>query len=258
MTGLLLIQLGTPDAPTPEAVKPYLRQFLSDPRVIEVPRWKWRLILNCLILRKRPAESAAKYARIWDPKTGSPLLHYTKRQTELLQATVPRQPRALRHDGRQPAGGADASREMIAVGRGPPHRPADVPAILRDHHRQRHRRPLQGADEGTPRARAPRRAAVLRPPGLPRRGGRRHPRRPGRAPVGAGALRRQLPRHPAELRAEGRPLRHPRRPHHAGARQAHGLAARAAGRRRTSRGSAARSGSSRTPTTCSRTWRSAA
>ena len=74
MTGLLLIQLGTPDAPTPEAVKPYLRQFLSDPRVIEDQGWKWKLILNGVILRKRPRESAAKYARIWDAKTGSPLM----------------------------------------------------------------------------------------------------------------------------------------------------------------------------------------
>lgn len=86
MTGLLLIQLGTPDAPTAAALKPYLRQFLSDPRVIENQGWKWKFILNFIILRKRPAESAAKYARIWDAKTGSPLLHYTIRQTELLKA----------------------------------------------------------------------------------------------------------------------------------------------------------------------------
>src|SRR6478736_6607336 len=92
MTGVLLIQLGTPDAPTPEAVKPYLRQFLSDPRVIEDQGWKWKFILNAVILRKRPAESAAKYARVWDAKTGSPLLHYTKRQTELLQERFPNNP----------------------------------------------------------------------------------------------------------------------------------------------------------------------
>jgi protoporphyrin/coproporphyrin ferrochelatase len=85
MTGLILIQLGTPDEPTAAALKPYLRQFLSDPRVIENQGWRWKFILNFLILRKRPAESAAKYARIWDAKTGSPLLHYTVRQTELLK-----------------------------------------------------------------------------------------------------------------------------------------------------------------------------
>src|SRR5437868_913182 len=89
MTGILLIQLGTPDAPTAAALKPYLRQFLSDPRVIENQGLKWKLVLNAIILRRRPRESAAKYARIWDPVTGSPLLHYTKRQTELLQKQFP-------------------------------------------------------------------------------------------------------------------------------------------------------------------------
>jgi ferrochelatase len=88
-TGILLIQLGTPDAPTSPALKRYLRQFLNDRRVIDVPRWKWWFILNLFILRTRPAKSAAKYARIWDPATGSPLLHYTRRQTELLQLAMP-------------------------------------------------------------------------------------------------------------------------------------------------------------------------
>jgi protoporphyrin/coproporphyrin ferrochelatase len=89
MTGILLIQLGTPDAPTPSALKRYLRQFLGDRRVIEVARLPWWLILNLFILPTRPRQSAAKYARIWDPQTGSPLLHYTKRQAELLQAQFP-------------------------------------------------------------------------------------------------------------------------------------------------------------------------
>ena len=88
--GILLIQLGTPEAPTAEALRPYLRQFLSDPRVIEnAASLKWRLILNLFILRRRPAESAAKYRRIWDAETGSPLLHWTRRQTELLQGLLP-------------------------------------------------------------------------------------------------------------------------------------------------------------------------
>jgi ferrochelatase len=87
--GILLIQLGTPDAPTSEALRPYLRQFLSDPRVIEVPRWKWWFVLNLFILPRRPAASAAKYARIWDDKRGSPLLSWTRRQVELLQAQFP-------------------------------------------------------------------------------------------------------------------------------------------------------------------------
>ena len=60
MLGVLLIQLGTPDAPTPAALRPYLRQFLGDPRVIDVPPWKWWFILHLILLR-RPAQSAAKY-----------------------------------------------------------------------------------------------------------------------------------------------------------------------------------------------------
>jgi ferrochelatase len=89
MTGILLIQLGTPDAPTYRGLFPYLRQFLSDPRVIEVPRVKWLPLLYGVILPLRSGSSAAKYRRIWDPKTGSPLLHYTRRQTELLQEHFP-------------------------------------------------------------------------------------------------------------------------------------------------------------------------
>ncbi len=87
--GVLLIQLGSPDAPTPQALRSYLRQFLSDPRIIEVPRWPWWFILNLFILPRRPAQSAAKYQRIWSPTTGAPLLHWTRRQAELLQRFFP-------------------------------------------------------------------------------------------------------------------------------------------------------------------------
>src|SRR5579864_7157123 len=88
-TAALLVQLGTPDAPTPAALRTYLRQFLGDPRVIEAPRWLWWFVLNFAILPRRPSQSAAKYARIWDPQTGSPLLHYTRRQAEELQKALP-------------------------------------------------------------------------------------------------------------------------------------------------------------------------
>jgi protoporphyrin/coproporphyrin ferrochelatase len=115
MTGILLIQLGTPDAPTTPALKRYLREFLSDPRVIDVPRWKWWFILNLFILRTRPQQSAAKYARIWDPVTGSPLLHYTRRQAELLQQAVPDVPvRFGMQVGNPPV--ADAVKELAALG----------------------------------------------------------------------------------------------------------------------------------------------
>src|SRR6266542_3071231 len=86
---VLLVQLGTPDAPTPSALRRYLRQFLGDRRVIEVPPWKWWFVLNFFILPTRPAQSAAKYRRIWDARTGSPLLHLTRLQTEALQRALP-------------------------------------------------------------------------------------------------------------------------------------------------------------------------
>ena len=70
--GVLLINLGTPDAPTAKALRPYLKQFLSNPRIIEIPRWIWWLILNGIILNTRPRKSAEKYAQIWMPE-GSPL-----------------------------------------------------------------------------------------------------------------------------------------------------------------------------------------
>jgi ferrochelatase len=88
-TGVLLIQLGTPDDTNVPALRRYLRQFLGDPRVIEAPRLLWWFILNLVILPRRPRQSAAKYRRIWDPKTGSPLLHWTRRQTEALQRHFP-------------------------------------------------------------------------------------------------------------------------------------------------------------------------
>jgi len=83
-TGILLINLGTPDAPTAQAVRPYLKEFLGDPRVVEIPRLIWWLILNGIILNVRPKKSAAKYASIW-LKEGSPLRVYTEKQAVLLQ-----------------------------------------------------------------------------------------------------------------------------------------------------------------------------
>ncbi len=69
---VLLVNLGTPEAPTAAAVRPYLAEFLGDPRVIEYPRWLWLAILHGVILRIRPARSAHAYSRIWTPE-GSPL-----------------------------------------------------------------------------------------------------------------------------------------------------------------------------------------
>jgi ferrochelatase len=82
--GVLLANLGTPDAPTPAAVRRYLAEFLSDPRVVEIPPLLWKPILHGIILRVRPAKSAAKYASIWGDD-GSPLLTWSERQARLLQ-----------------------------------------------------------------------------------------------------------------------------------------------------------------------------
>ena len=86
-TAVLLVNLGTPDAPTPAALRRYLAEFLWDPRVVEIPRALWWLILNGVILRTRPAKSAAKYASIWTD-AGSPLLHWSARQADCLQAAL--------------------------------------------------------------------------------------------------------------------------------------------------------------------------
>ena len=86
-TAVLLVNLGTPDAPTPAALRRYLAEFLWDPRVVEIPRPLWWLILHGVILRTRPARSAAKYASIWTPQ-GSPLLHWSQRQAALLQEAL--------------------------------------------------------------------------------------------------------------------------------------------------------------------------
>ncbi|MFN6997981.1 MAG: ferrochelatase [Aquincola tertiaricarbonis] len=83
-TAVLLVNLGTPDAPTAPALRTYLAEFLSDPRVVEIPRAAWLPILHGVILRVRPAKSAAKYASIWT-KEGSPLAVWTQRQTTLLR-----------------------------------------------------------------------------------------------------------------------------------------------------------------------------
>jgi protoporphyrin/coproporphyrin ferrochelatase len=83
-TAILLVNLGTPEAPTAVALRPYLKQFLWDPRVVEIPRPVWWLILNLFVLTLRPGKSAAKYAKIWMAE-GSPLKVHTERQAKLLK-----------------------------------------------------------------------------------------------------------------------------------------------------------------------------
>ncbi len=94
--GVLLVNLGTPAAPTRSALRSYLREFLSDPRVVELPRWLWRLILHGVILNVRPAVSARAYRKIWT-SAGSPLLDISQRQAQVLQrALAERYPGPLR------------------------------------------------------------------------------------------------------------------------------------------------------------------
>ncbi|MDO9313210.1 MAG: ferrochelatase [Burkholderiaceae bacterium] len=83
-TAVLLCNLGTPDAPTAQALRRYLKEFLSDPRVVEIPRLLWWFILNGVILQVRPKQSAAKYASIWTDQ-GSPLKVWTEKQAAMLQ-----------------------------------------------------------------------------------------------------------------------------------------------------------------------------
>jgi ferrochelatase len=83
-TAIIYCNLGTPQAPTAPALRRYLAEFLSDPRVVEIPRFLWLLILHGIILRLRPAKSAHKYASIWTPE-GSPLKVWTDKQSRRLQ-----------------------------------------------------------------------------------------------------------------------------------------------------------------------------
>jgi ferrochelatase len=87
---VLIAQLGTPDAPTPGKLRKYLRQFLSDRRVIEVNRVLWWVLLNCVILVTRPFRSARLYKRIWG-KDGSPLLTITQKQTNGVRELIQKQ-----------------------------------------------------------------------------------------------------------------------------------------------------------------------
>lgn len=84
--GVLLTNLGTPDAPTPKALRKYLAEFLSDPRVIEKPRWLWKIILHGIILNIRPRRAAHAYQSVWTDE-GSPLMNFSLKQEAALQRT---------------------------------------------------------------------------------------------------------------------------------------------------------------------------
>ena len=86
-TGILITNLGTPEQPDTASVRRYLNEFLSDPRVVEIPRLVWLVILHGIILRTRPAKSALLYKSIWT-EAGSPLMAIGKRQRDLLEQAL--------------------------------------------------------------------------------------------------------------------------------------------------------------------------
>lgn len=87
-TGVMLVNLGSPESPEPAAVRRFLREFLSDPRVVEIPKIVWFFILNGIVLLVRPKKSSAAYKKIWSPEYGSPLIHFSKQQAEELKLQV--------------------------------------------------------------------------------------------------------------------------------------------------------------------------
>jgi len=93
--GVLLVNLGTPDQPTPAAIRRYLAEFLSDPRVIEIPQWIWQIILRGFILLRRPKALAPRYREIW-LEQGSPLLVWSEAQADQLRASLAREGRDVR------------------------------------------------------------------------------------------------------------------------------------------------------------------
>ena len=145
--GVLLVNLGTPEAPTAAAVRPYLAEFLGDPRVIEYPRLLWLAILHGVILRVRPKRSAHAYARIWTEQ-GSPL----RVGSEALAAA---------HDeaaGREEAGAADAVHELhdgevleVLLGQEPDGDVEDVELVLLAKVQQQIERPLELRELHRPR-----------------------------------------------------------------------------------------------------------
>lgn len=116
--GVLLTNLGSPEAPTPNAVRRYLAEFLSDPRVVDLPRLLWWPILHGIILRTRPAKSAALYRAVWTEE-GAPLLTITRRQAGKLTAALSKSTGqsvpvvvAMRYGTPSLAEGLDALREQ--------------------------------------------------------------------------------------------------------------------------------------------------
>lgn len=114
VTGILLCNLGTPEAPTPAAVRRYLAEFLGDPRVVEIPRALWLPLLHGVILPLRSSKSAAKYQTIWTPE-GSPLKVWTERQAKRLQGWLGEQGHRVRVAWAMRYGAPSIPRELDAL-----------------------------------------------------------------------------------------------------------------------------------------------
>ena len=112
--GVVLVNLGTPDAPTPQAIRRYLREFLSDPRVIEIPKLLWWPILNGPILMARPRKLAPRYQSIW-MQGGSPLMVYTRRQTEGVAAALTARGHVVEVETAMRYGEPSIERAMLAL-----------------------------------------------------------------------------------------------------------------------------------------------
>jgi protoporphyrin/coproporphyrin ferrochelatase len=140
-TAVVLCNLGTPDEATAPALRRYLAEFLGDGRVVEIPKAIWALILHGIILRVRPAKSAAKYASIWTPE-GSPLKVWTEKQATLLRGYLGERGHqvTVRYAMRYGNPSIPAARRAQGAGRDPHPHPAGLPAVQRHHHRQRVRR----------------------------------------------------------------------------------------------------------------------
>ena len=207
--GVLLVNLGTPEATDYWSMRRYLAEFLSDRRVIETPRWLWWLILNLFILPRRPAAKGRDYDSIWNrERNESPLKTFTRSQAEKLAL-------ALGGDGRievdwamrygQPA---IAARLAALQAKGcdrilvVPLYPQYCAATTRDGRRQG----VRGVAGDALAADAARRRAVVRRSRLYRRAGALDPRRARRARLRARSPARLVPRHSARLFRPGRSL----------------------------------------------------
>ena len=172
--GVLLVNLGTPDGTDYKPMWRYLREFLSDPRVIELPRIAWYPILYGLVLTTRPQKSGANYARIWNrEKDESPLRTFTRGQAEKLAAALADLPDVGVEWGMRY--GNPSTQSAVQAADGPGLRPhpdlSALSAIFGDDDGDRQRPAFPRADEDARGAGGALRAALLRRAGLYRRAG---------------------------------------------------------------------------------------